>query len=858
MSLPDKYDPGTIEPKWQTFWDESPIYQFDPDGLGSVFSIDTPPPTVSGSLHVGHVFSYTHTDLSARFWRMRGRNVLYPMGWDDNGLPTERRVQELHGVRCDPRLSGATQSAPKRGAKQITAVDRTTFLDLCARVAAEDEKAFEAQWRRLGLSVDWHLRYATSNAHCRRLSQRAFLDLVRRGDAYSADAPTMWDIDFETAIAQAETEDREIGGLECQLRFGLEGGGTLPIMTTRPELLAACVAVIVHPDDERHRSLIGRTAVTPGYRVAVPIFAHPLADPNKGTGAVMVCTFGDTTDVAWWQELGLATRMILGRDGRILPLEWGPSPWDSPDPAGAQQMHNQIASRSARQAKLRIMELLRDPAAAADGTGLAPLEGEPRSIRQTARFYEKGDRPLEIQLARQWFIRLLDKKEALLRQGRKIRWRPAHMGKRYERWVEGLKYDWCVSRQRFHGVPLPVWYALGGDGQRDYESPILPADAQSPIDPACDTPPGYDASQRDQPGGFAADTDVLDTWATSSLTPRIVLDLAGQGADAAKLYPMDMRPQAHDIIRTWAFYTIARAYLADGSIPWREAVISGWVLDPDRKKMSKSKGNVVTPMALFDQHGADAVRYWSASARLGTDTSYDESVFRTGRRLATKVFNAGKLIVGRLDAAGVKAGDLAAADAIAPLDRAHLSLLAEVTRSATELMECFETAAALEAIEAWFWSNLCDNYLELTKRRAYAGDRSALAAWEVSLSAALRMFAPFLPYITEEVWSWRWGADGSSIHVERWPTPGEIGDYDGDLAVFEAAVAVLSAIRRHKTEAKISLRTPLTEIEITGPAAALSKLELALGDVLAAGAVEAATLRPGDGQQIAVHFGSPP
>jgi len=836
MSLPKRYRPHEVESRWREHWRRRALYRFDPERSGPVFSIDTPPPTVSGELHIGHVFSYTHTDLVARFQRMRGRNVFYPMGWDDNGLPTERRVQNLLNVRCDPALPYDPDFAPDPAADELTPVSRRNFLELCAQVTARDEEAFKDLWQRLGLSVDWSQTYATIDERSRRLSQALFLDLVRKGEAYCADAPTTWDVDFQTAVAQAETEEREIQGREFLLRFGLRGGGTLRVMTTRPELLAACVAVIVHPDDTRYASLVGRTAVTPGYRAPVPVLSHPLAEPGKGTGAVMVCTFGDATDVTWWRELDLPTRLLLGRDGRIQPVEWGSEAWPSLDPTAAARVHARLEGLTAAEAKAQMARILCEPAPAADGSDTAPLEGEPRPLTQQARFYERGERPLEILTTRQWFVRLLDKRDALIRQGRKVRWHPEHMRVRYERWVEGLKYDWCVSRQRYHGVPIPLWYPLDGGGKADYERPLLPADDRLPVEPMSEAPDGFSEAQRGQPGGFTAETDVLDTWATSSLTPQIA---TGRGRDDdlhERLYPMDLRPQAHDIIRTWAFYTIARAYMLDGRTPWRHIALSGWVVDPNREKMSKSRGNVVTPQAVIGRYGTDAVRYWAASARLGADTAYDESVFEIGNRLVTKLFNAGKLVVSRLRAAPEEGEGVTA-----PLDRAHLALLAKVVRETTALMDDMDTAGALARVEDWFWHDLCDNYLELTKGRAYGGDGSALATWDLSLATALRLFAPFLPYVTEEVWSWMPGRSGS-VHGAPWPEADEPPTHGADADVFRVAVEVLAEIRRAKTAAQVSLRSPVAHLCIRGPADRLARLERAMADVVDAGAVQEAEL----------------
>ncbi len=840
--LPKKLKTAEIEARQVARWKRQGTYRYDPEGpREETFSIDTPPPTVSGSLHVGHVFSYTHTDLAARFQRMRGRNVFYPMGWDDNGLPTERRVQNFHNVRCEPHVPFDASFRPDSKAKRPIPISRRNFIELCHDVTQADERAFEELWSRLGLSVDWTQTYATIDDHCRRISQLDFVELMRKGEIYSSDAPSMWDVDFQTAVAQAEVEDREVQGLQFRLRFGIEGGGTLPIMTTRPELLAACVAVVVHPDDSRFAKLHGARAITPAFHVPVPILTHTLADPEKGSGAVMVCTYGDATDVTWQKELGLPARVILGRSGRLVAIDWGSPGWQSADAEAAARCYARIEGKNARQAKREMAELLADPACAADGSTHPPLEGEPQPTTQPVKHYEKGERPLEIIPTRQWFVRLLDKKELLLAQGAEVRWHPAFMRTRYDHWVEGLKYDWCVSRQRYFGVPIPLWYRLDDEGNPLSGQPIVPDPAALPLDPMTDTPPGFDPEARDRPGGFCGEADVLDTWMTSSLTPQIACGHRHDDAKFERTYPMDVRPQAHEIIRTWAFYTIARAAMLDGRIPWKNAVISGWVLDPDRKKMSKSKGNVVTPIGLLEQYGSDAARYWSARARLGTDTAYDESVMKTGKRLVTKIFNAGKLVVGRLREAGCVPGELGVADATHPLDRSALATLVPVIEKATGDFEVFESALVLEATEAWFWGIFTDNYLELAKERAYAGDRSALAGWSVGLEVVLRLFAPFLPFISEEVWGWHFGAEGDSIHRAAWPSAAELGCDADQAGLFTDAVEVLAAVRRIKSERNQSIRVEVPAIEVCGPASRLATLGAAEGDLLAATA--AAELR---------------
>ncbi|WP_204285310.1 valine--tRNA ligase [Microbispora amethystogenes] len=828
-AMPEKPALDGLEAVWVARWEADGTYRFDRSrGRDEIYSIDTPPPTVSGSLHVGHVFSYTHTDTIARYRRMRGREVFYPMGWDDNGLPTERRVQNHFGVRCDPSVPYDPDFTPpeKPDPKRQEPISRRNFIELCERLTAEDEKAFEELWRRLGLSVDWSLTYATIDAGARAASQRAFLRGLARGEAYVAEAPTLWDVTFRTAVAQAELEDREWPGAFHRIGFDLSPaqreqgfGERVWIETTRPELIPACVALVAHPDDERYRPLFGTTVRTPVFGVEVPVVAHHLAEPDKGSGIAMICTFGDVTDVTWWRELDLPTRPVIGWDGRLLP--------EPPHgvPAGP---YAELAGRTVHGARERIVGMLRES---------GHLDGEPRAIRRPVKFYEKGDRPLEIVTTRQWYIRNggrdLALRRALLDRGGELEWHPPHMRVRYDNWVEGLAGDWLISRQRFFGVPIPVWYPLDAEGEPVYEAPITPPEGALPVDPSSDVPPGYTEDQRGKPLGFAGDPDVMDTWATSSLTPQIAAGWERDDDLFRRVFPMDLRPQAHEIIRTWLFSTVVRSHLEHGGLPWRHAAISGWILDPDRKKMSKSKGNVVTPMGLLEEHGSDAVRYWAASGRPGTDTAFDTGQIKIGRRLAIKILNASKFVLGFTSGGGGEVTE--------PVDLSMLAALRTVVDEATEAFEAYDYTRALERTERFFWS-FCDDYVELVKARAYAGDASAVAALRAALGVLLRLFAPFLPFVTEEVWSW-WRE--GSVHRAAWPSPEDLPEAErGDPAVLEAVAEVLRRVRRAKSEARKSMRAEVSRLTVSGGQAGL--VRLAQDDLCAAGNVEEFVLEPGD------------
>ncbi len=815
--IPDKPALEGLEATWGEVWEREGTYAFDRAkavslGKDSVFAVDTPPPTASGSLHIGHVFSYTHMDLAARYQRAQGKVIFYPMGWDDNGLPTERRVQNYYGVRCDPTLPydpsftpplEGGDNASTKAADQVP-ISRRNFVELCEQLTVEDEKKFEELWRTLGLSVDWSQTYRTISDESQRTAQRAFLRNLARGEAYQADAPTLWDITFRTAVAQAELEDKEVPGAYHRISFHTPDGGTIDIETTRPEMIPACVALVANPEDERYKPYFGTTVRTPLFGVEVPVLAHPLAQIDKGSGIAMICTFGDVTDVIWWRELSLPTRPILGFDGRVMSEP--PAGIDSDD---QRAVYAELAGKTVFSAKARIVEMLRES---------GEMIGDPKPITHPVKFFEKGDKPLEIVTTRQWYIRNGAKDEdlraRLIERGKQVDFHPDFMRVRYDNWVGGLNGDWLISRQRFFGVPIPVWYPLDGEGNPVFDKPIVPTEDQLPVDPSSQPAPGYTDDQRGVAGGFIGEVDVMDTWATSSLTPQI----AGKWGEDDELwnlvFPYSLRSQGQDIIRTWLFSTVLRAELEHGVAPWEHAGISGFIVDPDRKKMSKSKGNVVTPQGMLDEHGSDAVRYWAASSRLGTDAAFDPEnpkQIKIGRRLAIKVLNAAKFVYSFPHTEGAPITE--------PIDIDLLRRLADVVRIATESYDKFDHARALEVTEQFFWT-FTDDYLELVKERAYRDEvspeqASAVAALRLAIDVFLRLLAPVIPFATEEVW--RWTHDGS-IHIAPWPTVAEIPFEGPSSGLLDLCGAALVGIRGAKTDAKASQKTVVTNATVTGPA----------------------------------------
>jgi valyl-tRNA synthetase len=795
MSLPKHYDAKAAEARWMAHWQQSGLFQFHPDSPAPIYSIDTPPPTVSGSLHIGHVFSYTHADTIARYRRMRGYNVFYPMGFDDNGLPTERLAEKRLGIRPN-------DMAPDEFRRQ------------CAQISQEAETEFRAIWDRIGLSVDWSLLYTTMDQRSWRMAQRSFLDLFRQGRIYRQEAPTLWCPECRTAIAQAETEDAEATTQMTTLRFALDNGEEIPIATTRPELLPACVAIFIHPADPRWPRLADRQATVPLFGQVVPILSDEKVDREKGTGAVMCCTFGDSTDIAWWSEHHLPCKQAIGEDGRMTAA------------AGA------FAGMTVTQTRRATLEKLRD-------AGF--IVGQ-RSLSHAFNTHERCGTPLEFLMTPQWFVRILDMKDRLLAAGREIRWHPEHMQKRYEHWIENLRWDWCISRQRLYGVPFPLWHC------RACGEAVLPGDEDLPVDPR-QSPPKIPCrcGSREARGEMA----VLDTWFTSSLTPQINSGWGEADDRTRQLIPMSLRPQAHDIIRTWAFYTIAKSLLHLDTLSWREILISGHALNPSAEatgegtpkwqKISKSKSDASDLLAMIDRESGDAIRYWACCTRAGRDTLYRPGDFAVGRRLATKLHNAARFAADRLEDYTAPASDLRI------LDRWLLSKLAGTTEEATRAFDGHDYVSAKEACERFFWSVLTDNYIEMAKGRLYGAEiaqrHSAQTALYRGMLSVLRLLAPIMPFVTEELYQFCFAGRESwpSIHAAPWPQTDQSGFDPAAERAGDLAVGILEIIRRHKTEAKLSAGADIGAVHVALTGSDAPRMEEILGDL--AGAARARTIQ---------------
>ncbi|HOI59846.1 MAG TPA: valine--tRNA ligase [Candidatus Pacearchaeota archaeon] len=749
-----------IEKKWQKYWEDNHIYKYDENSQGEIYSVDTPPPTISGKMHIGHASSYTHEDVVVRFERMKGKKVIFPFGTDDNGLPTERFVEKEKNV-------------------SLKKMQRSEFIELCNKTLEEIRPQFIQNWKDIGMSCDFTLEYSTINKECQKISQKYFIDLFNKDLAYKKETPILWCPLCGTAVAQAELEDKNIPSVFYSINFDLEDGEYITIATTRPELLSSCVAIFVNPEDERYKNLIGKKVITPIFNDEVEIKADGKVDKEKGTGIVMCCTFGDTTDIEWYMEHNLPLKTSISKEGRMTELA------------------KEFEGLKIKEARQKIIEKLKN-------------EGrivEEKPIEHLVNIHERCGTEIEILPTSQWFIKILENKARFIERGREINWNPNHLVHRYENWINNLKWDWCISRQRFFGIPFPVWFC-------EKCGEIIIADENDlPVDPLKQKP-----NKKCKCGSesFIGEKDVMDTWATSSLTPQILENLVHK-----KLIPTNLRAQAHDIISTWLFYTVVRSEYIENKIPWKEVLISGFVLDPKGEKMSKSKGNIVEPKTVIEKYGADALRYWATNTGWGKDIKYDENELKNGRKLITKIINASNFASKNLSK--VKPNKLYI------LDQYFLIKLNKVIKEIDGLFEKREISQVRTLIEKFFWNSFCDNYLELSKWRVYGENEelkdSAKYTLYHSLLTIIKMFAPIIPFTTEEIYQNYFieQEKTKSIHLTRFP------EFDNTLIDQELEkkgdllIKYLEEVRKIKSEKGVSQKTEIDEFKIIDDIGELEK-----------------------------------
>ncbi len=754
------YNPSEIEPKWREFWEKNNIYKFNPKAKGDIFSVDTPPPTVSGKMHIGHAYSYTHEDFVARFRRMKGENVFFPFGTDNNGLATERLIEKMKNVRANR-------------------MDRNEFIKLCNQTVKEITPDFILDWKKIGMSCDFSKIYSTIDDNSRRISQKNFIDLFEKEHAYRQEAPVVWCPHCQTAIAQAELEDKEAETLFNDIVFKLKDKKDLVIATTRPELLSSCVAVFVHPDDKRYKKLIGQKAQVPIFGNKVEILADKKVDPEKGSGAVMCCTFGDKTDVEWFKEYKLPLVMSLDKAGKM------------------SEQAKKYAGLSTKEARQNIIEDLQKKKL---------LVGQ-KKIMHSINIHERCKNEVEILNSKQWYIRILEKKKKFIELGKKIKWHPPFMRARYENWINNLGWDWAISRQRFFGIPFPVWYCIKcGEVKMADEKDL-------PVDPLTDKPKGR--CEKCGSSKFIPEKDVLDTWATSSISPQLALQLFFSEKNVQKMMPMNLRPQAHDIISTWLFYTVVRSHYHFDKIPWKDVMISGHVLDSKGKKMSKSIGNVVAPQEIFEKYGSDALRYWSAGSSLGQDINYSEDEIKIGKKTTTKLWNAARFMGMNVK----KAELLKSTDAIEPADAWIIGELNETIAKTTKAFENYAYAKAKEEIDGFFWSKFADYYVEFVKYRFFGDDEKSKKIGEKTIATIffniVKLYAPIMPFVTEEIFETHFKhlEKAKSIHISKWPEEIKLKK-SPDISDFGSAIKAVDEIRKHKTKESISLGAEIESLKL--------------------------------------------
>ncbi len=734
-----------IEEKWKKYWEEEGIYKFNQKTRKKIYSVDTPPPTVSGRMHIGHAFSYSQSDFIVRFKRMMGNEVFYPFGTDDNGLPTERLVEKSKGVHAKD-------------------MPRKEFIKLCMEFLKEEIPKFIQDWKNIGISCDWNMKYSTIDDNSRKVAQWSFLDLYKKNRMYRKDAPAMWCPECRTGVAQVEVQDKEIDSFFNDILFKT-GKEDLKIATTRPELLPACVAVFYHPEDKRYKKYQGKKAKVPLMDFEVPILEDKRVDMKKGTGIVMCCTFGDQTDMEWQKAYNLPIKIAISENGEMLPI------------AG------KYKGMKIKEARKEIIKDLKE----------AGLLTNQTPIKHFVNVHERCGTEIEFVKSKQWFVKYLDLKEDLLKWGAELNWHPLFMKNRYDNWVKGLQWDWLISNQRYFGVPFPVWYC------EKCGEVILAKESQLPVDPIKDKPP-VSKCPKCKSEKIIPETDILNTWFTSSMSPKLAVENVKDEETKKKLFPMSLRPQAHEIISFWLFNTVVKSRLHFKKNPWKDVAISGFVTMKG-EKMSKSKGNVISPQEVMEKFGADALRYWAASSKLGEDFDYQEKDLVTGKKLITKLINASRFIFMNLkDYKGEKPKKLEATDEL------FLNELNKLIEGVTEDFENYEYSLAKQKVDQFFWRDFCDNYLEIVKKRVYNGKGnekiSAQYALYNSLLTILKLFAPIIPFITEEIYqnNFKTFEKTKSIHICEWPKYQKKKKIDENE--WNLMLEVISKIRQEKSNAK--------------------------------------------------------
>jgi len=769
-----RYDFTQAEKQMQEFWEKEKIYRFNENASGEIYSIDTPPPTISGDLHIGQLFSYTQAEIIARFRRMQGYNVFYPFGFDDNGLPTERLVEREEKIRAHM-------------------MPRSEFIKRCFNITEKYKHEFKAFWQSLGFSVDWETAYQTISPEVRKISQALFLELVKMGKAYTKESPVLWCTECQTSIAQAELETTDAESTFNYIPFYVVDGKPLEVATTRPELLYGCVCLFVNPDDERYKQYTGRSAIVPLYDYEVPILTDDKVDIDKGTGVVMCCTFGDSTDSEWYTQYNLPYRKVILPNGKIAD--------DVPF----------ISGLRVSAAQKEIIRLIAE-------RGML-IKSEP--ITHTIGIHERCGKPIEIIPSRQWYIDILSERERFLKAADDINWYPPHMKNRYVAWVENLKWDWCISRQRYFGVPFPVWYC------KECEKTAFAKESQLPVNPL---ETEYCGVCKCGSKDFVPESGVLDTWATSCITPQIN-EISG-----LKLTPMSMRTHAHDIIRTWTFYTIVRSLYHTGDIPWKDLMICGFVLAKKGEKISKSKSNnALDPKYLIKTHSADVLRYWTAGTRLGTDTFFSADELSVSKRWITKLWNAYKFATSHLQDI-----DLATIPKLMPVDEWIIERVNETAVNTAKLLSQYEIGQARHEVDEFFWKDFCDNYIEIVKERLYhpeihgAAKRKSgqYALYVVSLNI-LKLYAPYAPHITEYIYQefFRQHESEDSIHLTHWVKPSAINTTIIDFG--KQLKNIVFEMRKFKSERNISMASEMGVLEVRIPRHMAERFQQTEKDILA-------------------------